>query len=139
MASKLQIFKNKIHDVAITIGDAMMPYITKLLEVGNKVLDWVGKLNPKLLGLVGVFGAVGVAIGAVLVVFGTLANSIGGAVTAFDIPPLIVVPIVQPAPACTSLIILIFSALYTLDKLSICSRALSSIIEAYIFTLFSIF
>lgn len=79
MASKLQIFKNKIHDVAITIGDAMMPYITKLLDVGNKVLDWVGKLNPKLLGLVGVFGAVGVAIGAVLVVFGTLANSIGGA------------------------------------------------------------
>ena len=84
MKSKLEIFKNKIHDIGISIGTAMMPYVSKLLDVGNKVLDWVSKLNPKLLGLVGIFGAVGVAVGGFLVVFGTIANAIGGAMTAIS-------------------------------------------------------
>ena len=81
-ASRLEMFKNKVKAVGISIGKSMMPYMEKLLEIGNKVIDWIGNLNPKFLGLVGVIGAVGVALGGLLMAFGLMATGISGGMSA---------------------------------------------------------
>lgn len=80
-ASKIEMFKNRIHDVGISVGDAMKPAFDKLLEIGNKVIDWVETLDPKFLGIIGTIGAVGVAVGGALMFFGLLATAIGGVVS----------------------------------------------------------
>lgn len=102
--SKLDIFKNKLKDVGISIGDAMLPAISKLLDIGGKIVDWVGQLNPNFLAVVGVIGVVGVAIGGFLSVLGLIVSGIsggiaalgllGGALTAISAPVVAVIAVI---------------------------------------------
>ncbi len=77
-ASRLEIFKNKIAAIGIKIGTAMMPYMEKLLSAGEKLIQWVDKINPKILGFVGAIGVVGTALGSLVMVLGTLGLAVGG-------------------------------------------------------------
>lgn len=83
--SKIDIFKNKLKDVGISIGNAVLPAISKLLDIGGKVIDWVGQLDPKFLAIVGVVGAVGVAIGGFLSVLGLVVSGISGGIAALGL------------------------------------------------------
>ena len=68
MASKIQIFKNKLVDVAITVGDKLMPIMDKVLakmdqidweSVGTKIcnaIQWVCDNASKLLPIIGAIG-----------------------------------------------------------------------------------
>lgn len=102
--SKIDIFKNKLKDVGISIGNAVLPAISKLLDIGGKIIDWVGQLDPKFLAIVGVIGTVGVAIGGFLSVLGLVVSGIsggiaalgllGGALSAISAPVLAVVAVI---------------------------------------------
>ena len=102
--SKIDIFKNKLKDVGISIGDAVLPAISKLLDIGGKIVDWVGQLNPNFLAVVGVIGVVGVAIGGFLSVLGLIVSGIsggiaalgllGGALTAISAPVVAVIAVI---------------------------------------------
>ena len=83
--SKIDIFKNKLKDVGISIGDAVLPAISKLLDIGGKIVDWVGQLNPNFLAVVGVIGVVGVAIGGFLSVLGLIVSGISGGIAALGL------------------------------------------------------
>ena len=83
--SKIDIFKNKLKDVGISIGDAVLPAISKLLDIGGKIIDWVGQLDPKFLAIVGVVGAVGVAIGGFISVLGLVVSGISGGISALGL------------------------------------------------------
>ena len=83
--SKIDIFKNKLKDVGISIGNAVLPAISKLLDIGGKIIDWVGQLDPKFLAIVGVIGTVGVAIGGFLSVLGLVVSGISGGISALGL------------------------------------------------------
>ena len=83
--SKIEIFKNKLKDVGISIGNAVLPAISKLLDIGGKIIDWVGQLDPKFLAIVGVIGTVGVAIGGFLSVLGLVVSGISGGISALGL------------------------------------------------------
>ena len=83
--SKIDIFKNKLKDVGISIGNAVLPAISKLLDIGGKIIDWVGQLDPKILAIVGVIGTVGVAIGGFLSVLGLVVSGISGGISALGL------------------------------------------------------
>ena len=83
--SKIDIFKNKLKDVGISIGNAVLPAISKLLDIGGKIIDWVGQLDPKFLAIVGVVGAVGVAIGGFISVLGLVVSGISGGISALGL------------------------------------------------------
>ena len=83
--SKIDIFKNKLKDVGISIGDAVLPAISKLLDIGGKIIDWIGQLDPKFLAIVGVVGAVGVAIGGFISVLGLVVSGISGGISALGL------------------------------------------------------
>lgn len=84
MASQIDIFKNKLRDIGISIGQAVMPYLQKLLEWGNKLVDWLAGVNPLILAAVGAIGVLGVALGGLVLVFGLIASGIGGAMQAIS-------------------------------------------------------
>ena len=71
--------------MGISIGDAMLPAISKLLDIGGKIVDWVGQLNPNFLAVVGVIGVVGVAIGGFLSVLGLIVSGISGGIAALGL------------------------------------------------------
>ena len=83
--SKIDIFKNKLKDVGISIGNAVLPAISKLLDIGGKIIDWIGQLDPKFLAIVGVVGAVGVAIGGFISVLGLVVSGISGGISALGL------------------------------------------------------
>lgn len=85
LASKMEIMKNKLKDVGINIGSALMPHLEKLVTKIGEVADWFGSLDPAMQGVIlGVAGFLAV-IGPVLLVFGNLFTLIGNAVTGFGL------------------------------------------------------
>lgn len=75
-ASQLAILKNKVVDVAITIGGILIPIV---LEIADKVGVWVDKfasLDEGTMKTIMILAGLAAAVGPVLVVMGTLINSI---------------------------------------------------------------
>lgn len=82
-ASKLQMFKNKITDIGITLGNILIPV---LLQVVEAIEPWISKFAEMSEGTqkaILVIAGIAAAIGPVLVVIGTLVSSIGAIVGAF--------------------------------------------------------
>lgn len=76
-ASQLQMFKNQVTDLAIDIGNILIPM---LLEVIDAVRPWIERfkeMDDSVQKFIVILGGIAAAIGPVLVVVGTLINSIG--------------------------------------------------------------
>jgi TP901 family phage tail tape measure protein len=80
-ASKLQIFKNKLTDVAITLGDKVLPYFTDLIEVAGKIIDKFAEMDDKTAGFIVKAGALAIVLGSIISggmkLFDTLKTVIG--------------------------------------------------------------
>lgn len=90
-AGKMEQLKNAMGDVQENIGNALLPYLQKLVDkivpIVNKILDWTAahpKLTAAILGvsaglaaLVTVIGVVGIAMGALTPVAVALGISLG--------------------------------------------------------------
>ena len=90
-ASQMAMFKNKLQDVAITIGETLVPNLILLLDkitpIVDRVGDWVEK-HPKLTqilivgaGAVAGLGAALIALGLIMPGITALVGMFGGAVT----------------------------------------------------------
>ena len=81
MASRLQVMKNNIKDVGITLGEILMPYIEKAVEKIQQLTEWFSNLDEKQQENIVRFAAVAAAIGPILLIIGKVVTGIGSIVT----------------------------------------------------------
>jgi TP901 family phage tail tape measure protein len=85
-ASQLQLLWNQIKDVAITLGDAMLPVLKTGVEVLKSwvptiqaAAQWFAELSPGMQSAVVIIGGLVAALGPALIAFGAIATAIGAA------------------------------------------------------------
>ncbi len=79
-AANMEIFKNKVTDVAMSIGEILLP---KFMDFIEKVEGWIEKfdnLSDSQKEMIVKIGLVAAAIGPALIVFGTLSKGMGSAI-----------------------------------------------------------
>jgi TP901 family phage tail tape measure protein len=89
-AAQWQMFKNKVVDVAITLGTALIPSLLKLMDAATPVLnfvvaavDWFTNLpQPIQTTVLGIL-ALAAALGPVLFIGGKLLGTVGSLITVF--------------------------------------------------------
>ena len=85
LASKMAIMKNKLTDVGITIGTALMPYLEKLVTKIGEMADWFGNLDPSIQGVVLAISVFLATIGPAILILGNLFTAIGSVITGFGL------------------------------------------------------
>lgn len=82
--SQMGIFKNKINDAGITLGTALLPVLSKFIDMSQPLIDWITKmaekfaaLDPAIQQTIFVVGAVLAVVGPLLIAFGAIATAIG--------------------------------------------------------------
>jgi hypothetical protein len=76
-SSKMQRSIARIKDLALEMGERLLPKVEKLIEMGNKMLDWLDNLDPKVQDTIMVMVGLAAAMGPVLVVAGSTITAIG--------------------------------------------------------------
>ena len=76
-ASKLEIMRNRLQDVAITFGEILLPPLVAVAEKVGEFADWLAGLDPKSRRTIVVVGGLAAALGPVLIVLGQIVSSIG--------------------------------------------------------------
>ena len=89
-ANKAKALMNRIADIGITIGDALIPAFLHAMDVFDpmiKILEqaanWFSQLDPAIQAATIAVGAIAAAIGPFLVVLGMVISSVGTIITAF--------------------------------------------------------
>jgi len=77
-ASQMEIAKNKMIDVGITIGEKLAPHLIKLIDKVSEIVEWFGNLNPETQESILKMAALAAAIGPVISVAGSLTSGLGG-------------------------------------------------------------
>lgn len=81
-ASQLQMFKNAISDLAIEIGNILIPILMQVIEAVRPWIDRFKELDESTQKTILVIAGIAAAIGPLLVIIGTLVSSIGSIVGA---------------------------------------------------------
>lgn len=82
LKSQITIAMNKIKDLAITIGNKLMPYISKLIDGIENVTKWFANLSDEQVNTILKIGALVTAIGPLLTIFGKITSVAGGGIKA---------------------------------------------------------
>lgn len=77
VGAKFEIFRNKLTDVAITIGNVLLPAISDVITYIGNLADKISNADPNLIKLGVTIAAIAAAIGPVLKVLGGFATLIG--------------------------------------------------------------
>lgn len=85
MESRLEILKNNFIDVAISIGEQLMPHVEKFVNWLGNLADKLSEVNPETMDMAIKIAAVVAAIGPFLMILGPLLKVIGGVVTGIGI------------------------------------------------------
>lgn len=83
MAAKMNQLKERAKDVAINIGEILMPYVEKLMDKIEGLIDKWNGLDDSQKETILKFAAIAAAIGPVLLVVGKLVSSVGSIVSVF--------------------------------------------------------
>ena len=83
MAAKMNQLKERAKDVAINIGEILMPYVEKLMDKIEGLIDKWNGLDDSQKETIIKFAAIAAAIGPVLLIVGKLVSSVGSVVTVF--------------------------------------------------------
>ena len=78
----LESLKSSIDVAAVSIGEALAPAISKVVEWIQKAVDWFNGLDDSQKTIIATIGLVVAAIGPVLVIIGTLISTIGTIIAA---------------------------------------------------------
>ena len=81
---QITILKSALEELAISIGDTLMPTIRAIVARIQEFVNWLNSLDEKTKTTVVKIGLLVAAIGPLLVVFGTIINKVGGALTGFS-------------------------------------------------------
>ena len=84
MASKVQMLKNKLTDIGIQIGEILMPYVEKAVDVMGKLADKFSNMSDTSKKVIVVLGGIVAAIGPLLALGGTLLIWTSSVVKAFS-------------------------------------------------------
>ena len=82
MASKMSQLKERFTEVAITIGEMLMPYVEKLMGFIEQLLEKWNGLDESQQKTIITIAAIAAAVGPILVVIGSVVSAIGTIVTA---------------------------------------------------------
>lgn len=82
LKSQITIAMNKIKDLAITIGNKLMPYISKMIDGIENVTKWFANLSDAQVNTIVKIGALVTAIGPLLTIFGKITSVAGGGIKA---------------------------------------------------------
>lgn len=85
MESQLRILKNNFVDVAISLGEQLMPHVEKFVNWLGNLADKLSEVNPETMDMAIKIAAVVAAIGPLLMILGPLLKVIGGVVTGIGI------------------------------------------------------
>ncbi|MGE6603941.1 phage tail tape measure protein [Lysinibacillus fusiformis] len=80
--SQLIILKNKLVDLGITLGNILIPFVLKMVELVEPWIEKFASLSEKTQKTILILGGLAAAIGPVLIVGGALISSIGTIVSA---------------------------------------------------------
>lgn len=80
LKSKIKIAVNKLKDMAITLGNKLMPSIEKILDKFGKWIEKFESLSDEQVDMIVKLGLFVAAIGPVLTVLGKLTSTIGGTI-----------------------------------------------------------
>lgn len=80
--SQLIILKNKLVDLGITLGNILIPFVLKMVELVEPWIEKFANLSEKTQKTILILGGLAAAIGPVLIVGGALISSIGTIVSA---------------------------------------------------------
>lgn len=72
MASRLTMLKNRLNDVAMQVGDILMPYFEDFVGVLENLFSWFDTLDPKTKEFVVKLGLLAAALGPIFLTFGKL-------------------------------------------------------------------
>jgi len=75
--SQLEIFKNQIVDLGISLGEIIIPALTQLVESLRPVVDWFASLSPEMQKTIVAVAGLAAAIGPLLMVLGPIVSTIG--------------------------------------------------------------
>ena len=80
LKSKIEIVVNKFKDLAIAMGEKLMPYIEKLLKKIEGLVNWFSNLSNEEVEFIMNVGLVITAMGPLLTIIGKLTSTIGGVI-----------------------------------------------------------
>lgn len=90
--SQFKILWNRIKDVGITLGEALVPALLKVLDNIDPLIDmianlanWFADLSPGMQQVIIVAGGLAVALGPIIMIIGDLVAAIGGVVSILGI------------------------------------------------------
>ena len=80
LKSQITLAINKVKDLAITVGNKLMPYITKLVDKIEDLTNWFANLSDKQLDWIVKIGMAVTAIGPLLTIMGKITSTTGTAI-----------------------------------------------------------
>lgn len=80
LKSKIKIAINKLKDMAITLGNKLMPSIEKVIEGLGKWIDRFSTLSDKQVNMIVKIGLIVAAIGPLVTIIGKVTSAIGGTI-----------------------------------------------------------
>jgi hypothetical protein len=90
-ANQMRKFTEGAKELGEKFGKIILPFFTRLVELGNRVLDWLGKLNPDSQEMVLIFAGLALVLGPVLMLFGGMITTITTIVGIIGGPLLVVI------------------------------------------------
>lgn len=82
-ASQIQICKNKITDLGISLGEKLLPHIAKFLDKASELVEWFGNLSEGTQAWILKIGILGPVIGIAVSSLGKMVTGIGTVTKAF--------------------------------------------------------
>ena len=81
LSGQMQILKSQLQELAISLGDTMMPVIRSLVEHVQKFVDWLNSMDEGTRRTIVTVGLVVAALGPVLIVVGKVITAVGTILT----------------------------------------------------------
>lgn len=85
VASKMAMLKNKLVDIGITIGNALMPFVESLVTKIGELADWFSNLDGTTQGVILTIAGVVAAIGPMLIIIGQMSIGVGAVIDGFKL------------------------------------------------------
>jgi hypothetical protein len=95
--NKLRSLRAEASNAAVTLGNQLLPYAIKFMELLSKLVTWFETLNPEQQKWVVIIGLIVAVAGPLLIIIGSLITAftaIAGAVAAISAPVLIVIGVI---------------------------------------------
>ena len=81
VASKIEIFKNRIYDLGIQLGEALLPHIEGFINKAEELVDWFANLDEGTQGWILKMGILLPVIAGGVTILGSFVRGIGSVVT----------------------------------------------------------